>query len=230
MVRRKDSHSLLPLAAIVAVTIYGLGDIGSGLLYTGYSFRDQAISELTAFGSPVRLVMMPVMLVHGGLLIAFGSGLFRAARSRSLRWTGVMLAAANVVTLPTHTVWAMSSRGMQTGINDTLHAQTTIAFSLGVGAAIVLSAIAIRGWFRLFSLATLAVIIGCGLAASNAMTGIAENDTPWAGAFERINCYVYFLWLVVLALFSGHAGRPRFHDASGRISRAGDAAKREVGR
>jgi hypothetical protein len=207
MVHSKDAHNLLPLAAFVAVTIYGLGDIGSGLLYTGYSFRDQAISELTAFGSPVRHIMMPIMLVHGSLLIALGLGLSRSAHSPSLRWTGVMLSAANAVTLPTHTVWAMNSRGMQTGINDTLHAQTTIAFSLCVGAAIVLSAIAIRGWFRLFSLATLAVIIACGLAAANAMSGIAEDHTPWAGGYERINCYVYFLWLVVLSLVTSHAGR-----------------------
>jgi hypothetical membrane protein len=192
----------LLLMATLAVVIYGVGDVVSGLLYPGYSFRNQAISELTAFGSPVRPLMMTIMLVHGGLLVAFGVGLFRSARSVGLRWAGALLSAANLVTLPTHTVWAMSSRGMQTGINDTLHAQTTIAFSLFVGAAIILSAIAIRGWFRLFALVTLALIIGFGLAASKAMTGLAENNTPWAGAYERINCYAYFLWLVVFALLA----------------------------
>lgn len=195
-------QKLLPLMAILAVVIYGVGDAVSGLLYTGYSFRDQAISELTAFGSPVRPIMMTIMLVHGGLLVAFGVGLFRSTHSRALRWTGALVSAANLVTLPTHTVWAMSSRGMQTGVNDTLHAQTTIAFSLFVGAAIILSAIAMRGWFQLFALVTLALIIGFGLAASEAMTGLAENNTPWAGAYERINCYAYFLWLVVFVLLA----------------------------
>lgn len=195
-------QKLLPLMAILAVVIYGVGDAVSGLLYTGYSFRDQAISELTAFGSPVRPIMMTIMLVHGGLLVAFGVGLFRSARSVGLRWTGALLSAANLVTLPTHTVWAMSSRGMQTGINDTLHAQTTIAFSLFVGAAIVLSAIAIRGWFRPFAFMTLAMIIGFGLAASGSMSGLAKDDTPWAGAYGRTNYYVYFLWLVVFALLA----------------------------
>jgi hypothetical membrane protein len=195
-------QTLLPFMAILAVVIYGVGDVVSGLLCTGYSFRDQAISELTAFGSPVRPIMMPIMVLHGALLIAFGVALFRSARSVGLRWTGALLSAANLVTLPTHTVWAMSSRGMQTGINDTLHAQTTIAFSLFVGAAIILSAIAMRGWFRLFALVTLALIIGFGLSASEAMTGLAENNTPWAGAYERINCYAYFLWLVVFALLA----------------------------
>lgn len=182
--------------AVAAVTLYSVGDLVSGLLYPGYSFQDQAISELTAYGSPVRPLMMPVMLVHGALLIAFGVGLFRTARSQGLRWTGVLLSAANLVTLPTHTVWAMSSRGMQPGINDTLHAQTTIGFGLLVGAAVALSAFAIGGWFRWFAFATLAVIISFGLAASTAMGGIAEDNTPWAGAYERVNCYAYFLWLI----------------------------------
>ena len=37
------------------------------------------------------------------------------------------------------------------------------------------------------------------MAASLAMRGIEQNDTPWAGGFERINAYAYFAWLVVLA-------------------------------
>jgi hypothetical protein len=32
------------------------------------------------------------------------------------------------------------------------------------------------------------------------MQGIEQNDTTWAGGFERINAYVYFAWLVVLAV------------------------------
>jgi len=44
------------------------------------------------------------------------------------------------------------------------------------------------------------VVIGFGAAASFAIQGIEQNMTPWAGAFERINAYAYFAWLVVLAL------------------------------
>jgi hypothetical protein len=42
----------LLVAGIVAVGAYAVGDLLSGLLYEGYSFKDQWISELTAFGSP----------------------------------------------------------------------------------------------------------------------------------------------------------------------------------
>jgi hypothetical protein len=45
---------------------------------------------------------------------------------------------------------------------------------------------------------THAVVVGFGLAASFAIQGIEQNDTPWAGGFERINANAYFAWLVVL--------------------------------
>lgn len=184
---------------LAAVGIYVAGDVASGLRYAGYSFRDQAISELTAFGSPVRPLMMAIMLTHGALLAAAGVSLFRRAAEASVRWTGAFLAAANLGTLPTHTVWAMSSRWMQSGLNDAMHATTTVVFGVFVAAAMGCSAVAYPGWFRFLTLVLLAVIIGFGVASASAMTGLAQNDTPWAGAFERVNCYSYFVWLVVLA-------------------------------
>ncbi|MBO0810301.1 MAG: hypothetical protein J2P32_18570, partial [Actinobacteria bacterium] len=47
---------------------------------------------------------------------------------------------------------------------------------------------------------TLAVVMGFGVAASFAIRGIKQNDTPWAGGFERIDAYAYLAWLVVLAV------------------------------
>ena len=67
-------------------------------------------------------------------------------------------------------------------------------------AAMALSAVAYRGWFRLYAIATIAVVVGFGMASAFAMGGIARNDTPWVGGFERINAYTYFAWLVVLAV------------------------------
>jgi hypothetical protein len=48
----------LLVAAIASVIVYGLGDLVSGLLYDGYSYQDQWISELSASGSPVRPLMV----------------------------------------------------------------------------------------------------------------------------------------------------------------------------
>lgn len=197
---RAGKMSLL-LAGVAAVAVYAIGDVISGLLYDGYSFLNQAISELSAFGSPVRPLMVTVILIHNVLLLAFGIGLLRVARRRSVWSIGALLVAMFVVVgIPTHTFWAMSSRDMATGFNDTMHITLSVVFSLLVVAMMVLSAVAYRGWFRLYSLATMLVVVGFGVASAFAMRGVEQNDTPWAGGFERINSYAYFAWLVILAV------------------------------
>ena len=197
--RSPRATTVLLSAGIASVGLYAAGDAASGLLYEGYRFRDQAISELSAFGSPVRGLMASVIILHGLLVSAFGVGVWRSADRRSLRVAGLSLVGAGMVGLPTHTVFAMSSRGMEPGLNDTMHIALSALFSLFVAVAIVASAVAYRGLFRAYASATLLVIIGFGAAASSAIQGIEENATPWAGGFERINAYAYFAWIVVLA-------------------------------
>ena len=81
-----------------------------------------------------------------------------------------------------------------------MHIASSTIFSVIVVAMMVLSAVAYRGWFRVYALATVVVVMGFGMASAVAIQGIEEDDTPWAGAFERINAYAYFAWLVVLAV------------------------------
>ncbi len=113
---------------------------------------------------------------------------------------GVLLILAGLIGFPTHTAFAMSSRWMAAGFNDTMHASLSVVFSLIVFAAIGFSAVAYRGWFRAYAIATLPILIVFGAASSVAIRGLAQNATPWAGAFERINAYAYFGWIVVLAV------------------------------
>ncbi len=54
--------------------------------------------------------MATVLVVHGLLLMAFGVGVWRSARRRSLRTVGLLLIGAGIVGLPHRTVFAMSSR------------------------------------------------------------------------------------------------------------------------
>lgn len=194
------TNKILLMAGIAAVVVYVIGDLLSALLYHGYSYLDQAISELSAFGSPVRPLMVTVILIHGVLVLAFGIGVLRASHRKSVSWVGGLLIAIGVVGFPTHTVWAMSSRGMEAGFNDTMHIILSAVFSVLVIAAMAVSAVAYRGWFRLYALATIVVVVGFGMAASFAIQGIEQNDTAWAGGFERINAYAYFAWLIVLAV------------------------------
>lgn len=218
----------LVLAPLPAVAVYVAGDVLSSLLYGGYSYRDQWISELTAFGSPVRPLMVTVILVHGLLLLAFSAGLLEVARGRNaLWWIGAIgVAGFVVVGIPTHTFWAMNSRGMQPGFNDTMHATLSLVFSASVAATMILSAVAYRGWFRFYALVSLAVVAFFGAASGIAIRGIDQDNTPWAGGFERINAYTYFAWLVVLAVMVDRheLARPRAPHRAGRLPWGGAPA------
>lgn len=129
----------LLVAGIVSVAVYGIVDLVSGLLYDGYSFRDQTISKLSAFGLPVRPLMATAIAIHGMLVAAFGVGIWRSADRGSMRAAGLLLIAAGMVGLPNHTIFAMSSRWMETGFNDTMHIVLTGLFCLIVFLASVLS-------------------------------------------------------------------------------------------
>jgi Protein of unknown function (DUF998) len=199
--RSRTAGKALLVAGIAAVGVYAVGDLLSGLLYEGYSFKDQVISELTALGSPVRPWMLAAMTAHGLLVAAFGVGIWRSAgRSRNLRWVGPLLIASSIVGFFTQVVFPMSSRWMEPSFTDTMHIIGTGVWSLFVLVAMVLSAVAYRGRFRLYSIVTLLVLVGFGTASSIAMGGVEENLTPWAGGFERINAYAFFAWLIVLAV------------------------------
>ncbi len=198
--RSGSATRVLLAGGILAGVLYASFDLVSGLLYDGYSFRDQAISELTAFGSPVRPLMATNMIGHTLPLLAFAAGLWRVSRRRSVRAIGVLLVAAVVIGLPIHTIWAMSSRWLEPGFNDTMHNTLTSVWGVSVAAAVVSSAVAYKGWFRVYALTTIPVMIAFGAAAAVAMEGLELNQTPWAGAFERVTCYSYFLWLAILAV------------------------------
>jgi hypothetical protein len=191
---------VLLVSGIAAGAVYVAGDVLSGLFYEGYSFKNQWISELTASGSPVRPLMLGVMTVYGLLGAALAVGIWRSAgRSRSLRWVGPLLITAAAVGFFTHVVFPMGSRGMEPSFSDTMHMTMSMAWGVFTFAAMILAAVAYRGWFRLYSILTVVVMLGFGVASSIAIQGIEENITPLAGTFERVNAYSLSVWFIVIA-------------------------------
>ena len=190
-------------AGIAAAVIYVLGDLTSGIIYNGdrpYSFMNQWISELTAIGSPVRPLMVGIITVHDLLVIAFGLGIWRvAASSKSLRWAAGILIGASVFGLAIHPFFPMTSRWLDPAFTDTLHGATSFGWSMLIVATVVLVAVAYRGRLGIYSVATAVTLMVFGLASGIAIKGLEQNDTPLAGAFERINAYALMAWLIVLA-------------------------------
>lgn len=203
--RSRSTTKGLLICGFAAAAVYVVGDLVLGFVYKSarlYSFKDQWISELTARGSPVRPGMVTVITIHDLLLIAFGIGVWRAgadAQNRSLRWAGVALSAAHAFGLVIHSFFPMTSRWLEPNPSDWMHGAATAVWGIGISVAMVLAAVAIRGWFRWFSIVSLVVIVGSSALSSVAIQGMEQNDTPWAGALERVSAYGFMVWLVVLA-------------------------------
>jgi len=67
-------------------------------------------------------------------------------------------------------------------------------FAVGFGAA------AFGKRFRIYSIATLAVLLASGTWTGTYASAVEANlPTPWAGVWERITSTAYMLWIAVLA-------------------------------
>jgi hypothetical protein len=207
---------LLACGVLYAALYVVLNDVVAAGLYEGYDPLSQAVSELSATGSPARAFLTVVFPVWPLLMIAFGLGVRRASGGgRALRVTGVLLVAHGIVGL----LWPafpMTSRadmtsGAPAAANDVGHLVMT-----GVTIAFVLSEIGISaaafGWrFRLYAIASAVAVVGFGMLTAVLASRLATGGrTPLMGLFERLSIAPWLLWMAVLPLVlmtAGPAGR-----------------------
>src|SRR5215203_1953205 len=85
-------------------------------------------------------------------------------------------------------------------LTDTMHivfAMVTVVLML---LAMGFGAVAFGNRFRLYSIATMVILLACGaLTVPDAANIQANLPTPWVGVWERINIGVFLLWVIVLA-------------------------------
>jgi hypothetical protein len=68
-------------------------------------------------------------------------------------------------------------------------------------AAMGFGAVAFGTRFRVYSIATMAVLIVFGALTSLQAPAVqADLPTPWVGVWERINIGGFLLWVIVLAV------------------------------
>lgn len=189
MVDAAKIRKYLLICGILAPIFFIGTDVIAGILYQGYNFIDQSISELSAIGAPTRSLVVPLNILYNVLLIAFVLGVWISAdQNRLLRVTAVMILGNVVITL----IWAFFP--MQLGetvsiLNVILGAVSMIFFLLAIG----FGAAAYRNWFRFYSVGILVIFLVLtifGLMAA----------THHIGVQERIMTYSYVLWLVVLSI------------------------------
>ena len=194
---------LLLRAGILSSLLYVATDVVGGLLYPGYSFGSRAISELMAIGAPSESFVDPLFIFYGLLVLAFGAGVVREGtdRGRLLRVAGALLIGYAVIGFTGPTLFEMHQRGTGGPDGDTPHIVLTAVLALLQLLAIGVAAFALGRRFRIYSFATLCVIIVLGvLSVPYAARLAAGQPTPGFGIVERILIYSSLLWVAVFAI------------------------------
>jgi len=194
----------LLICGILSSLLYVGTDILAGTLWEGYSFADQAVSELSAIDAPTRPLVVPLYLAYDVLTIAFGLGVWGYSRKRALRFTGGLLVgigALGFVGVP----FPLQLRVAEATFTNTMH-----SIIAGVNGSLFLlamgfGAIACRKRFRLYSIGTiLTLVVLGGVSGFMAGTQIAQQGftipPKWFGLIERIDIYFSMLWVVMLAI------------------------------
>jgi hypothetical protein len=190
------------ICGVVSSLFYVGADIFAAMQWEGYSYTDQAFSELTAIGAPTRPLMVWVGSIWGALVIAFGLGVWGSAgRNRALRITGVLLVANVVAGFGGGIFFPMHLRGAGVTTSDTMHIVFTTAEVLFLVLSIGFGAAAHGRRFLLYSIVTIVVLLLFGAwAGMDAPQVAAGLPTPWMGIRERINIYASMLWVLVFAI------------------------------
>jgi hypothetical protein len=193
---------VLLICGILASLLQAGTDIVGGMLWKGYSFTSQAISELTAIGAPTRALLVPFAPIYSALQIAFGLGilLLIAGQRRALRIIGVLQVAIGVVALA-WTPFPMHMRGEETTFTDTMHNTFAGVQVLLILTSIGLGSIAYGKRFGYYSIGTLVILLTLGsLSFLVAAQLVPQQVGNWFGLLERITVYGYMVWVIVLAI------------------------------
>ena len=188
---------------VLSGALYVATDLFGGLMYPGYSFTSQMVSELMAVGAPSERFVDPLFLLFGLLMIGFGVAVVREGRGRSFRLqvVGALLTAYAAIGLTGPTLFEMHPRGDPGLESDTPHIVLTAVLVVLTLLAMGFGAFALGKRFRIYSLATLVTVIAFGaLAAPSGARLAAGEPTPGFGTIERINIYASLLWIAVLAI------------------------------
>ena len=202
-VGRRPGRKLLVVCGIVSSLLYAAMLAFIPMLWEDYSSASQTVSELSAVDAPTRSVWVLVGIAWTLLYAAFGWGVWQSARgSRALRTAGGIIIVAGIVGVfwpPMHQREVLAAGGGM--LTDTLHIVWTILNGVLTLLAMGFAAAAFGTRFRLYSIATMAVLLAAGAMTSGDTSRIQANlPTPWAGLWERVNIGAWLLWVLVLAV------------------------------
>jgi hypothetical membrane protein len=189
----------LLVCGIIGPLCYVSIDVLAAVRYRGYHrFASQALSELSAVGSPTKSLADPLMIAFALLLGAFGVGVWQAARQRALRRIGGLLIGIAILCLVWPSMYVRGTGGLSRDLPHMVIGATV--FGLVVGVLAVGSSLEGR-WFPLYTRGTLLlVVVAGGLSTYQAIRLELGQTTPWIGIGERIGLGTALLWIMALAV------------------------------
>lgn len=199
--RKTKLTNVMLTCGFVSVVLYITATIIGAYAWPEYNSFSQSVSELIAVNAPSAPIVIPMFLLYSLLVIAFGTGILMLAKeNKTLKYVAVFIMAKEFLGVIATLFAPMHLRGETTTITDTMHiVLTAMGVLLCMFPAIIMSAKAFGGWFRVFSIIIISVFLFCGTMAGMDGAKIAQNQpTPYAGVWERINIYSYFGWEIVL--------------------------------
>jgi len=198
--RTLSLRRLLLTCGIAGAVLYPLADIFATSRYPGFSYRDQAVSELFAIGAPTSAIVVPLFTLSSSLLLLLAIGIWMSADGR--RWVrpmAVLMALNTIDALVLWNVFPMHMRGTPPTFTDTMHG--LLAIDPFLLAMVVLGAIAFPGRFRIYTVTTIVFTTILAIISVSFVPAVLVNEpTPWMGATERASQYATNLWYAVLAL------------------------------
>jgi hypothetical protein len=208
--RKIEAINYLLMSGIASVVLYISVTIIGAYVWPEYNSLSQTVSELIAIDAPSASRVIPLFLLYSVLVFAFGSGILMLANeNKALKFVAIFIIAKEILGVIATLFAPMHLRGETTTITDTMHAVlTAIGVLLCMFPAIIMSAKAFGGWFRVFSIVILLIFLICGTLAGMDGAKIAENlPTPYAGVWERINIFSYFAWVIILTFKLLHVNK-----------------------
>jgi Protein of unknown function (DUF998) len=190
------------LSSLLYVVTVALAPLG----WEGYNSASQTVSELIAIDAPTSPIVVPLFVVYSLLIYGFGAGVWASSGPKlALRFTAIGLIGKEVLGLAATLFFPMHLREVIAGGGGTstefMHVTFTFIGVLFMMLAIGSAAFASGKRFRLYSIATILLLVGGGILTGLDVPRLDANlPTPWMGVWERGTIYAYMLWVAVLSI------------------------------
>lgn len=170
--------------------------------YPGYSSLSFTVSELSAIGAPTRILWVLPGTLYPLLYAALGWGVyFICGDNKKLKALAVLIIGYSILNLywpPMHSREAIAAGAKS--LSDMLHIAWTIVTVFLFICTMVIGALAFGVKFRIYTIISMVLLVIFGILTSCDTSSLEANlPTPMMGLYERINQYIFFLWVIVLS-------------------------------